>query len=552
MGFSDGIPLLMPAYALLLGALIALIVGPVVTARHRHWLIVGISTVALLTLAWAGISNYAIALSPSPLHAIPLHILSEWLGEPVIALRTLFEPVIWALSLSLLAIVLAGQEFADRVPAVSYALLFVLWAAACGVVLAGTYRTLALVLILFDGSAALFLLAHQQFDRAVGRLLLGILSSAAVVAASLSHDLLRSDGIYYTDVFFSLAAWLRLGLYPLVETSVTPGSAPPARQAWHAANLGIGLYLVSMGITPWIAWPALVTTLLHSVLAWIEPRRERALFHAAYALAGNVLVMSALGATGISLQIASLNVLVSWLALALTQPRLGPPMRQSRSLALQRIGAYLPPGLATISLVGLPLTLGWQGRTALFQVVWDAGGPGALGLVVLAEGSALSVLFRYWRVLLRDVPSNPKGIEACQISAWRQLGATVAVVPFLVPVLGLRFATLTAAGAPDLTSLASYGPGVWIGLTGSLLWALFLGYGHRWLPASETPSHKRSVEWLHLTWLLPGVEFTAQTLGRGLLRVRAVIEGEHYLAWAILLAICLGMLLLFYPASMGH
>ena len=67
-------------------------------------------------------------------------------------------------------------------PALSQVMLFVLTAAAYGVVLAGTYRSVAFALLVFDGAAAMFWMAHRRPGPAIGRLWLGILSSASVVA----------------------------------------------------------------------------------------------------------------------------------------------------------------------------------------------------------------------------------------------------------------------------------------------------------------------------------------------------------------------------------
>jgi hypothetical protein len=47
---------------------------------------------------------------------------------------------------------------------------------------------------------------------------------------------------------------------------------------------------------------------------------------------------------------------------------------------------------------------------------------------------------------------------------------------------------------------------------------------------------------LRLHWLLQGLGHVLDTGARVLLRTRALIEGEHYLAWAILLA--LGLVLI--------
>ena len=82
------------------------------------------------------------------------------------------------------------------------------------------------------------------------------------------------------------------------------------------------------------------------------------------------------------------------------------------------------------------------------------------------------------------------------------------------------------------------------GLVGSLLWAFFLGYGRpRLLEAIPFARHNLKGV-LRLGWLLRRLGLTLDTLGQLLLRIRAVVEGEHYLAWAVLLALGLGLVIL--------
>jgi hypothetical protein len=83
-----------------------------------------------------------------------------------------------------------------------------------------------------------------------------------------------------------------------------------------------------------------------------------------------------------------------------------------------------------------------------------------------------------------------------------------------------------------------------LGLGGSLLWAFFLGYGRRRLLASFPFSRHALMSILRVGWLLRGLGYTLDMLGRILLRTRAVIEGEHYLSWAILLALGAALVIL--------
>ena len=539
---------LVPAYVLLVGALLVLAMGSGQESR-RHWLAVGIAVVAVLGLAMAA------ALRPGSQSVTQIHVLAEWLGEPVLVSRfPAFEPLVWVLMLSLLAIVLAGRETVGETPPLSLAALFVMAAAAYGLLLAGTYRTLAVSLFLFDGTAALFMLSHQQPGRAVGRLLLGVLSSAAVLGLSQGVDVPATGPLALGGVF-TLLIWLRLGLYPVLESDGFSGPGPSLRLGWVTINLLVGLYLVPTGVAHWVAWLALATTVLHGTLAWLEPDRERALAHAAYTLAGGVLVMAAAGGDSQGVVAAASSIVLGLVALGLTSARLGPLSwprsavppagRSPARCPAGRIWAYVPPFLATLSLAGVPLTLGWLGRGALYQTTWAAGALGVIALVVIAEGAALSVLYRYWQLLCHDAPPRETGI-------WHPLGATVAAVPFLVPVVGPRLLSLLVPIQSAAVSAMPSAMGAWAGVAGTVLWALFLGYGRRWLLNPLLLWRQGLMGWLRLGWLARWVARALDTLSRVLLRVRAIIEGEHYLAWAILLAVCIGLLIAFYPSDISH
>ncbi len=553
MPFSRITPLA-PAFLLLLGAVCILAVGPALTARRRHWLAIAASALAVLSLFFVG-SGY-------PADVQLVRVLVEWLGKPALALRVPpFEPFLWVLMLSLLAISLAERGVIEHLPLLDQAMLLALAAVACGVVLAGTYRTLALALLLFDGTAALFALTGRQPSQAVGRLLLGVLSSAAVIALAQGTDHLTARPLAL-DGLFSLTLWLRLGLYPLVEAEAPVAFLPPLRLGWSVINLAVGLYLVSAGVAPWIVWLAGVTTVLHGLLAWLEPGRERALAHTGHALAGGILMMAALVTNGAGVVAASMSILAAWVALGLTAPHLGRPDGSHP----WRWWPYLPPLLASASLVGVPFTLGWEGRGALYQMIWEAGAPGALTLVVVAEGAALSVLYRYWRRLLRSTPADAEAAQGSgeipaasqekegrrqrESEAWRWLGASLAAIPFLIPLVGPRWLLGVAPSASIGAILGPQPLSAPLGLVGSLLWALFLGYGRRRLLDAIPFSRDGLMSALRLRWLLRSLGHALDTVGRVLLRIRAVIEGEHYLAWAILLALGLGLVIAFYPFLM--
>jgi hypothetical protein len=216
-----------------------------------------------------------------------------------------------------------------------------------------------------------------------------------------------------------------------------------------------------------------------------------------------------------------------------------PASSQPTSLA-RRWLAYLPLILATTVLIGMPLTIGWVGRIALLQAMWDTRGPEMLAMAVVTAGASLSVLYRSWQTQIERS-------SGAQPSLWQTVGALVAATPFLVPWLGWWCVSL---GDPDTSGpmfTDSYSIGAWVGLAGTLLWAVFLGYSRNWLPVLGGTFRARALHWLRLDWLLRRAETLARVLSGSLLRVRSVVEGEHYLAWAVLLAVCIGLLFLFTP-----
>jgi len=508
---------LAPAYALLLGAFLVLSVGPILAPQHRRRLLVAVSALAALSLLVDAAGDLAAGGDA------PLRVLAEWLGEPVVVLRSpATQPLAWLLMLLLVVTALAGQARADEQYPLGQAMLLVGAAAAYGLVLAGTARTLALAWLVFQGVAALIFLIHWRSAQAMGRLLAGVLACAAVLGVSQGVDPAALGALQLGGVF-SLVVWLQVGLYPLLESEGLPGPALPVRLCWSGLNLLAGLYLATTGVASWVLWPALATTLLHGVLAWLEPSRERALVHAAHTLAGAVVVLAAAGGNAQAILAASISTLAGLLALGLTPARLG-----RRQLHPAANLAYLPPILASLTWFGLPLTLGWTGRENLYWTVWVARGPLNLAWMAIAEGAGLAVLYRYWQLLLRP-PQHPERPGA----ALSGLAAGLAALPLLAP--------LTAPWLWAPTQPGPFNPEVWTGLAGAWLWAFFLGYGRDWLLNAILPIRPAVLRRLRLGWLVHGLGRVLDRLSRVLLRVRVVVEGEHYLAWAILLAICLGL-----------
>ncbi len=208
-------------------------------------------------------------------------------------------------------------------------------------------------------------------------------------------------------------------------------------------------------------------------------------------------------------------------------------VRDWRASLLALLTQYL---LAGLILAGLPFTLGWAGRGALYGAAWEGGSSGTLALAVVAEGAALSALYHVWRGLPRGEPA-----EAARI--WRPLGAALATIPFLIPVAGLRLLESAGAGIGGGIENDPRALSAALGLVGALLWAVFLGYGRPRLLDALPFSRADMLSALRLGWMLERLGGALDTLSRIVLRLRAVVEGEHYLAWAILLTLGLGLLI---------
>jgi hypothetical protein len=490
----------------------------------RNWAFVAIKASALALAIWIGRDNL-LALSHPSSNANAIYPLVRWLDGTTLAFYVMpTTPLVGGLFATLLSAALAGHDFHPRVMVGSQVLLLVIAAAVYGVLMAGTCPALATAILAFESVVALWWMARNEPGWAVARLSLGVITAAGVMGASLDNIAAQPNAMS-PNALLTLSVWLRLGFYPLLESDALTHSLPSIRLAWTMQHLAVGLYGMMWGVAPWIVWPALVTALLHGSLAWVEPERERRLRHAAFASSGILLAAVALGGRETLWSGAPIVLLSAWLVLTMIPPGLAPPSRA----ASQSVG-YLPPLAATLSLGVLP-AIGISNQAGFFELFWNEGGPAVMACVVIAWGGVLSSLYQFWQgaLVVTPAPAPP--------SRWRAAGIGIATSTLIVPYLTAWLSQLSI----------SYFAGTWIGMFGSALWALSLGYGRRMLRLLGGEGEQRFVMRLRMRWLLEiGWQLVGIVSG-GLLRVRAVIEGEHYLAWALLLLICLGLVLSVYP-----
>jgi hypothetical protein len=188
---------------------------------------------------------------------------------------------------------------------------------------------------------------------------------------------------------------------------------------------------------------------------------------------------------------------------------------------------------ATISLVGVPLSLGWLVRVEFYRSLFGLDHPLLTVAALLAEALALSGLVRYWLILSKGSETNSR----------RSMVGIIMMVPFLIP--GLAPFTLAAITGTDLslgrveTSFQTVLVIVLL-LTGGLL----LGYFRNRLVSRLNIPAELLIELIHLRWLVRWWQAFLGRIGKSTLRVRVILEGQHYIGWAVFIALIGALIIL--------
>jgi hypothetical protein len=520
---------LAPAATLLLGAFILSIVFPWLpkpwqSTRYTQWIkapvVVGVSAL-LLTVT-------RVSTTPDE-SGRALQILSGWNFSTVdsVAALTIRADLVslvflFVAHLLLLAVTLAAASFplsqsteSSLVAGDGTAGWLMLGAAAMLLFVAANGLTVGYAIFLFDLLTGLYWLKRGQTGLGVARLFLGVLVSSSLVLTGVSPTV--GLGLFY------LALWLRLGIFPVLE-GLNETSQGIGYLVYLVLSFITGIYLfIRILNTPpslFFFWLILITMLVGGWLGWLANRRT-AMLTQLVAVLGLLLLLVNPSAREIALACTvgfSLSLAALWI-----MPALGSPyVRESAWL-----WPYLPAAGATLTLAGMPYFLSWPLFPLIYGQLVETGGYTAVLAAALALGLGLSGLVGYWREVWL-------GREANKISA---AGAVVAMVPFLLPGLGLFIMTGITGNNPSLFASNLPASSYWFGVL-ALAAAGALGYFK--LPILQyfnLPADTYTIVAANHYQLYSVMARWADRSGKQVLRVEVFLQGQHYLGWAILTAL---------------
>ena len=546
MIFESGLTPLVPVLILMVGAAIAGIVARFRPPRERD---------ALALLMAGGACVCALLLTHHPASRI---VISPWqsltLFESQLAYTTkgLAAPFALLTGLVCLAIVLSLSKWQrgndDNGDRLLYPAVFAVSAAGLSFVYSANLITLCLTWAFLDLSL-LFLVVGQKRNQAAsgtqGRaLMLSSLTGMSLVVAALLLDGHGLSPVLVPSLLL-VAALVRVSFYPMHFWMLTDAETGlPANALLQTVSIATGLSLLarlqefsSQGL-PYqsqlihISSLALLATAL---CAWTEQDRRKAI--SCVAINQVALTVLSVAVAGPQAQSSLLWSAIS-LALCLSLLNLWLPERVGR----YGLWSKVPVSLVIASLMGLPFTMGFLGRIALYRSLFTLGQPYLWGLSVVADTILFAALFRIGADLAQCSMLNT------QFSLWvpRLAGAIVLTVPLVLLGIHPPLARFLAADM-DLPAVAEL-----IGKADIALWAaLFLPLvGGYLLHRGQKATLEQSVAFwkglsalLGLDWLHRWLWRVIWGIGAVLRGLAQVIEGEGYLGWTLLLAFIAFLLL---------
>lgn len=540
---------LAPAVILLLGAFILSVVVPRLPLRwQQHPGVRSYSVLTLIGLAGITLLFIRIANDNEPV----AQVISSWnfgMAQPVISLTLQIDTfnlaffIIVLLVLLLVALLrfehisVSGQA-EDRVRTAGW--LF-LGAGTCLLLSAADSLALAYVGVAFDTVAVIFGLRLDPRYRAIGaaRIFLGVLTTAAILMAGLAAP----AGLF----LLGLALWLRLGLMPLLEAATLAGWPPNDRLVYQGLTLTGGIYLalrvMNEPLPELVRWLIVAIMLLAGLLSWLTssdeseagaPSQFRSKILGWLVLAEALLLLLAGPLPSGVLVAFATGLILSWLILSIT-PLPGLPEKPEQAW----FWPYLPAALATLTLIGVPFSLGWLAKVSIYASLLTTSNLVLLLLALAAEILVLSGLIRYWLTMVMRGYARD--------SRWLHVGV-LAITPWLVPGVAPFILFYLTGLNLSISSTPPSGAAIVI-LVAILIVALIIGYRRQMMIAQfDLPAG-----WLERQAYLLGLFGLGQRLfdgvSRSLLRWRVITEGQHYLGWAIFSALIGSLIILLSSAS---
>jgi len=549
---ESGLTLLAPVLISMLGAVITKI-----AARFRlSW---EQDALALLMAGGAFVSTLLLAHYPaSPVVISPWHPLTLFGSPLAYAAEGLAAPFALLTSLVCLAIVLSLSKWRrgtrDNGDSSLYPAVFVVSAAGLSFVYSANLITLCLSWAFLDLSLLFLIMGqgrHQAASDARGRraLMVSSLTGLSLVVAALLLDG-HGPSLAFAPFLLLVAALVRASFYPthfwmltgaelkspasilLQVISIVTGLSLLARfQEFSSQELPYQSQLVTLGSL------ALLATALS---AWAEQDRRRAIS----CVAINQVALAVLSVTVVRSQAkSSLLWSAISLALSLSLLNLWPPEPE-------RVGRYglwlrVLTGLAIASLMGLPFTMGFVGRAALYGSLFALGQPYLWGLSMIADAVLFAALFRMGSDLLSDLSHKTTSSEW---ATWVPHLAGVVILAAPLILLGIHPPLVRFLAADiDLPAAVELIGGADIALWAVLLLPMVGGYLlHRGQKATLERSAafwKDLADLLRLDWLHRWLWKVGWGIGAVLRALAQVTEGRGYLGWTLLLAFIAFLLL---------
>jgi hypothetical protein len=528
---------LAPAAVLLLSAFVLFGIIPHLPAPWRDWsglkyvsapVLVGIALGSLLFI------DYDLHIGEQRLVVLSGWNFSSADSAALLTIRadSLSMSFLIVTLLAMLAVALLDIEFSDNAGSRSNQSGLVDWlmmsAAMCVLFVSANGLTIAYTIIVFDVVAALAWVRKRQLNLAVARLFLGILTATV----SMLVTALADQSSVPVALFAGITLWLRLAIYPFVEMGLSRQWSSRDRLAYISLTTLVAMYLcartVDQPLPIVIQWVTVITMLVASILSWLKVgfenlRTQQSSLLWLFLIEAQLVLLVAPLTTATTITFAvgfSLSFVALWVTPALGRPRFSETAWS---------WPYLPALFASLVLIGIPYSLGWPMRESIYQTFFGIDQIVFTGLLFIAESLALSGLVRFWKIVWSGNEMNQR----------RSIIGIMAMVPFLTPVLGLFILYGVTQIEALLTTVISVGTLVYIlGLAGAAFGAEY----HQFrilapIDGSQLPIAR------YCGAVVVQIETVANGLSKFVLRGQIVLEGQHYLAWAIFAAL-LGALII--------